>query len=60
MSASAWSTIACLATALGTLVLAVATFPAVRSPNLMARVAREHLAGFAVSPLVLSHPVHHN
>jgi hypothetical protein len=41
MSASAWSTIASLATALGTLVLAVATFSAVRSSNLMAKVARE-------------------
>jgi hypothetical protein len=119
MSAIAWSTIANLATALGTLILAVATFSAVRSSNLMARVAREQLliqlrpvlttsrredptlkvnfgdekwvrvpgggavgvptrddrAGisqgilslirrlltvFAVLPLVLSHPVHHN
>src|ERR1700723_2658667 len=41
MSASAWSTIANLATALGTLVLAVATFSAVRSSNLMAKIARE-------------------
>jgi hypothetical protein len=41
MSATAWSTIASLATALGTLVLAVATFSAVRSSNLMARIARE-------------------
>jgi len=41
MSASAWSTIASLATALGTLVLAVATFSAVRSSNLMAKIARE-------------------
>ena len=39
MSAIAWSTIANLATALGTLILAVATFSAVRSSNLMARVA---------------------
>jgi hypothetical protein len=43
MSATAWSTIANLATALGTLILAVATFSAVRSSNLMARVAREQL-----------------
>ena len=43
MSAIAWSTIANLATALGTLILAVATFSAVRSSNLMARVAREQL-----------------
>ena len=41
MSASAWSTIASLATALGTLVLAVATFSAVRSSNLMAKIAQE-------------------
>jgi hypothetical protein len=41
MSATAWSTIASLATALGTLVLAVATFSAVRSSNLMAKIARE-------------------
>jgi hypothetical protein len=41
MSALAWSTIASLATALGTLVLAVATFSAVRSSNLMAKVAQE-------------------
>jgi hypothetical protein len=43
MSASAWSTIAELATALGTLVLAVATFSAVRSTNMMAKVAQEQL-----------------
>ena len=43
MSATAWSTIANLATALGTLILAVPTFSAVRSSNLMARVAREQL-----------------
>ena len=43
MSAIAWSTVANLATALGTLILAVATFSAVRSSNLMARVAREQL-----------------
>jgi hypothetical protein len=43
MSATAWSTIASLATALGTLILAVATFSAVRSSNQMARVAREQL-----------------
>jgi len=43
MSAVAWSTIASLATALGTLVLAVATFSAVRSSNLMAKVAQQQL-----------------
>src|SRR5215469_6880142 len=41
MSATAWSTVASLATALGTLILAVATFSAVRSSNLMAKVAQE-------------------
>ena len=34
-----WATIATFATAIGTLVLAVATFAAVRSANLSARVA---------------------
>jgi hypothetical protein len=43
VSAETWSTIASLATALGTLVLAVATFAAVRSSNLSARVAQEQL-----------------
>jgi len=43
VTALAWSTVASLATALGTLILAVATFSAVRSSNLMARVAREQL-----------------
>ena len=41
MSAADWATVANLATALGTLVLAVATFSAVRSANLMARVAQQ-------------------
>jgi hypothetical protein len=43
VTASTWSTIASLATALGTLILAVATFSAVRSSNLMARVAQQQL-----------------
>src|SRR5580704_5827165 len=43
MTVAEWSTIASLATALGTLILAVAPFSAVRSSNLMARVAREQL-----------------
>jgi hypothetical protein len=43
VSATAWSTIASLATALGTLILAVATFSAVRSSNLMAKVAQQQL-----------------
>jgi hypothetical protein len=40
---SNWATVADLATALGTLILAVATFSAVRSANLSARVAQQSL-----------------
>jgi hypothetical protein len=40
---SNWATVADLATALGTLVLAVATFSAVKSANLTARVAQRSL-----------------
>jgi hypothetical protein len=40
---SNWATVADLATALGTLVLAVATFSAVRSANLTAKVAQQSL-----------------
>lgn len=43
VTATTWSTIATLATALGTLILAVATFAAVRSSNLMAKVAQQQL-----------------
>ena len=43
MTVAEWSTIANLATALGTLILAVATFSAVRSSNLMAKVAQRQL-----------------
>jgi hypothetical protein len=43
MTIAQWSTIASLATALGTLILAVATFSAVRSSNLMAKVAQRQL-----------------
>ena len=43
MTAEEWATLADLATALGTLVLAVATFSSVRSSNLMARVAQQQL-----------------
>jgi hypothetical protein len=43
VTAQAWTTIADLATALGTLVLAVATFSAIRSANLSARVAQRAL-----------------
>jgi len=40
---SNWATVADLATALGTLILAVATFAAVRSSNLTARVAQQSM-----------------
>jgi hypothetical protein len=43
VNAADWATVANLATALGTLVLAVATFSAVRSANMMARVAQQQL-----------------
>ena len=43
MSAETWATIADLGTALGTLVLAVATFSAVRSGNRTARAAEQSL-----------------
>jgi hypothetical protein len=41
MTADEWATVADLATALGTLILAVATFASVRSSNLMAKVAQQ-------------------
>ncbi len=53
MSASAWTTVADLATALGTLILAVATFSAVRSANLTARVAQQSLL-IGLRPVLLS------
>ncbi|HWG13732.1 MAG TPA: hypothetical protein VG268_10720, partial [Streptosporangiaceae bacterium] len=43
MSADTWATIADLGTALGTLILAVATFSAVRSGNRTARAADQSL-----------------
>jgi hypothetical protein len=43
MSTVEWTTIADLATALGTLILAVATFSSVRSSNLMAKVAQQQM-----------------
>jgi len=43
VSAQTWSTVANLATALGTLILAVATFSAIRSANLSARIAQRAL-----------------
>jgi hypothetical protein len=43
VTAVEWSTIAELATALGTLILAVATFSSVRSSNVMAKVAQQQL-----------------
>jgi hypothetical protein len=53
VSGSTWATIADLATALGTLVLAVATFSAVRSANLTARVAQQSLL-IGLRPVLLS------
>jgi hypothetical protein len=43
MTVQEWATVADLATALGTLILAVATFSAVRSSNVMAKVAQQQL-----------------
>jgi hypothetical protein len=43
MTAQEWATVADLATALGTLILAVATFSSVRSSNVMAKVAQQQL-----------------
>jgi hypothetical protein len=43
MTAEEWATVADLATALGTLILAVATFSSVRSSNVMAKVAQQQL-----------------
>jgi hypothetical protein len=59
--AAQWQTISALATAAGTLVLAVATFSAVRSSNRSARVAEESLMA-GLRPLLVpslgSDPVH--
>lgn len=55
MTADDWATVAGLATALGTLVLAVATFSAVRSANRTARAAeRSLLAG--LRPVLMASP----
>jgi hypothetical protein len=43
VNATDWATVASLATALGTLVLAVATFSAIRAANVMARVAQQSM-----------------
>jgi hypothetical protein len=43
VNATDWATVASLATALGTLILAVAAFSAIRSANVMARVAQQAL-----------------
>jgi hypothetical protein len=53
VSASTWSTIANLATALGTLILAVATFSAVRSANLSAKIAQRSLL-VGLRPILMS------
>jgi hypothetical protein len=42
-AAQEWATLADLATGLGTLILAVATFSSVRSSNVTAKVARQQL-----------------
>ena len=47
-----WSTAASLATALGTLVLALATFVAVRAANRAARVA-EYSMQIGIRPLLM-------
>jgi hypothetical protein len=52
VNASDWATVADLATALGTLVLAVATFSAIRSANRSARVAERALLASA-RPLLM-------
>lgn len=51
-----WATIATFATAIGTLVLAVATFSAVRSANLSARVAEASFEANLRPVLVTSRP----
>jgi hypothetical protein len=43
VNATDWATVASVATALGTLILALATFSAIRSANVMARVAQQSL-----------------
>jgi hypothetical protein len=43
MTVTEWATVADLATALGTLILAVATFSSVRSSNVMAKLAQQQL-----------------
>ena len=43
MNWSNWATVASLATAFGTLILAIATFSAVKSANLTAKVAQQSL-----------------
>ena len=53
MSSADWATIASLATAAGTLVLALATFAAVRSANRAARTA-EHSLLTGLRPLLLA------
>jgi hypothetical protein len=52
---SDWSTVAPLATALGTLVLALATFVAVRAANRAARVA-EYSMQIGIRPLLTGRP----
>ena len=53
-----WSTAASLATALGTLVLALATFVAVRAANRAARTA-EYSMQIGIRPLLMSSSQHY-
>jgi hypothetical protein len=52
MTANDWGTLANLATALGTLILAIATFSAIRSANRSARVAERALSA-SLRPLLM-------
>ena len=61
IAAADWQTVASLATAIGTLVLAIATFSAVRSSNRSARIAEQALlAGLRplLVPSLADDPVH--
>jgi hypothetical protein len=48
VTVSDWSALANLATALGTLILAIATFSAIRASNLMAKVAQQQFLAIAL------------
>ena len=57
MNSADWASVASLATALGTLVLAVATFAAVRSANRTARAAEQSLQA-GLRPLLVASRLH--